>query len=453
MQREERPASGGVREVIKTVKVAPSAGALVMWLTLGAKVTVTRMLGNTPGKPDLYDLGETNKLTLRSLTPGKYQVKVTHPDYDPFTDTVVIGKGEVVPLLPPLISKYGSIIVGGVPRGSKLALDGKELKSTEYKTDEQGRIVILRVLVGKHTLKASQVGYDDWTGQIEVKPGEPTPETAILKAATVALSVRTKPGAQVYLDNVSQREVPASGLIVIPGLAPGQHRLHVSRDGFERADRQVTLTLSERSPVIEIDLVPIAESSEAALDDINPQLNWIPKPANWSFEKRGIVVRGENIVFFKGVNERGEFNKYGNFTMDLGLSLAGGKGAAWIVRAKDDKNYYLFELVNSRGSDGEKKFNFYICKDGVLSAPRATKVVEDIDNPKAFLRIKLEVRGNRFKHDIKVTTDKEPQMRPLGDLKDDRNTFSIGGVGFRGGNGMDPVINELHLIPEKKVTQ
>ncbi len=208
------------------------------------------MSGNTPGKPDLYDLGEQNKLTLRSLAPGKYQVKVTHPDYDPFTDTVVIGKGEVVPLLPPLISKYGSIIVGGVPRGSKLALDGKELKSTEYKTDEQGRIVISRVLVGKHTLKASQVGYDDWTGQIEVKPGEPTPETPILKAATIALSVRTKPEAQVYLDNVSRGEVPASGLIVIPGLAPGQHRLHVSRDGFERADKQVTLTLSERSPDI-----------------------------------------------------------------------------------------------------------------------------------------------------------------------------------------------------------
>ena len=110
-----------------------------MWLTLGAKVTVTRMLGNTPGKTDLYDLGQQNKLTLRSLAPGKYRVKVTHPDYDPFADTVVIGRGEVVPLLPPLISKYGSIIVGGVPRGSKLALDGKELKSTEYKTDETGQ--------------------------------------------------------------------------------------------------------------------------------------------------------------------------------------------------------------------------------------------------------------------------------------------------------------------------
>ena len=115
----------------------------------------------------------------------------------------------------------------------------------------------------------------------------------------IALSVRTKPGAQVYLNNVSQREVPASGLIVIPGLAPGEYRLHVSRDGFERKDRQVTLTLSERSPVIDVELVPIAESSEAALDDKNPQLNWTPRPANWSFEKRGIVVRGEKHCLFQ----------------------------------------------------------------------------------------------------------------------------------------------------------
>ncbi len=205
---------------------------------------------------------------------------------------------------------------------------------------------------------------------------------------------------------------------------------------------------------LEVDLVPIAESSEAALDDNNPKLNWTPPPTNWGFEKRGIVVvRGENIVFFKGVNERREFNQYGDFTMHLGLSLAGGKGAVWIVRAKDDKNYYLFELVNSRGSGGEKMFNFYICKDGVLSPPTSRKVVDDIDNPKAFLTIKLEVRGNRFKHDILVNTDKTPEMRPLGDITDDRNTFSIGGVGFRGGNGMEPEIHKLYLIPEKRKTQ
>ena len=45
LQREERPASVVVKEVIKTVKVAPTDGALVMWLTLGAKVEVTPMSG------------------------------------------------------------------------------------------------------------------------------------------------------------------------------------------------------------------------------------------------------------------------------------------------------------------------------------------------------------------------------------------------------------------------
>jgi len=420
-----------------------------MWLTLGAKVVVTPMRGNRPGTPLKFDLGEKNKLTLRSLAPGDYQVEVTHPDFDPFTDRVVIGRGEVVPLLPPLISKYGSIIVGGVPRGSKLTLDNKELKSTDYKTDEQGRIVISRVLVGTHSLKVSQPGYDDWTGKIEVKPGEPTPETAILKTATITLSVRTRPGAQVYLDNASRGEVPASGLIVIPGLAPGQHRLHVSLDGFERADKQVALTLSERNPVMEVELVPVAESTEAAVDDNNPQLNWTPKPTNWGFEKRGIVVRGENVVLFKGVNEQRQFNHYRNFKMHLGISLGSGKGAAWIVRARDDKNYYLFELTNSKGSGGKKMFNVYIAKDGVLSFVKGTAVVDDIDNPKAFLRITVEVRGNRFIHNIEVSTDTRPQMRPLGDFTDEKNTFAIGGVGFRGGNGLEPVIHQLHVVPEK----
>ena len=408
----------------------------------------THVRVTSPGTPRNINLGDKNKLTLPSLPPGKYQIKVTHPDYDPFTDTVVIGKGEVVPLLPPLISKYGSIIVGGAPPGSKLTLDGRQLTSGDYKSGEQGRIVISRVLVGKHSLKVSQAGFDDWVGQIEVKPGEPAPETAILNPATITLSVRTKPGAQVYLDDVSQNEVPASGEIVIPSLAPGRHRLHVRLDGFERADREIALTLNERKPVVAVELSPVAESIEAALDDNNPQLNWTPKPA-WGFEKRGIVVRGDAIALFKSANEQRQFNHYRNFTMHLGLSFANGKGAVWIVRAKDDKNYYLFELTNSKGTGGKKMFNAYICKEGVLSFVKGTAVVDDIDNPKAFFRITLEVRGNRFIHNIEVSTDARPEMRPLGDFTDEKNTFAIGGVGFRGGNGIEPIIHQLHVIPAK----
>ena len=451
MQREERPATRVVvREVIKEVRVGPSAGALVMWLTAGAKVAVAPLAGDKPGRPLEYDLGQNNVLKLRSLSPGKYQVRVTHPDYQPYTETAVVVKGEVVPLLPPLVSKYGSVVVGGAARGAKVSLDGKTLSTADYNTDGQGRIVIPRVLVGGHMLKVSQAGYDDWSDQIEVKPGDPTPVAVLASAATITLSVRARPGAKVYLDDVERGEVPPSGLIAVPGLKPAPHRLHVQLDGFEPADRNLPLTLSERAPVVSVELAPIAESGEATINDTNPRLNWTPDPAGWGFEKRGIVVRGEDAVLFKSANERRQFNHYRDFTMRLGLSFANGKGAAWIVRARDAKNYYLFELTTSKGASGRKTFNFYICRDGVLKLVDGIKVVDDIDNPNAYLHVIAIARGNQFRYEIEVSTDAKPQRRPLAIFTDKDNTFPIGGVGLLGRGGMETVLHQLHVFPEVK---
>lgn len=452
MEREERPTTETVarKRASDNIRVAPNHGALVMWLTSGAKVSLTPIPGSKSTKPQNFNLGQNdNKLTLPSLLPSRYKLEVTHADYQPYVKEVVVGRGEIVSLLVDQVSRYGSIIVGGSPRGSKLVLDSRELGAADYQSDEQGRLVIRKVLVGKHTLKVSHQGFDDWVGNVEVKPGEPTPETAILKSATISLSVKTRAGAQVYLDNVSRGEVPQNGLIVISDLPPGSHRLSVRSDGYEQFDKELTLNLNNRSVTTDVELTPVAESSEAAIDDVNPRLNWTPDPAGWGFEKKGIVVRGSNLLLFKSANEKRQFNYYRDFTLHLGFSFENGKGAAWIVRAKDFKNYYLFELTTSKGAGGRKMFNVYICKDGNLEFVKGTNVVDDIDNPKAFIRIVLQARGTRFIHNIEVSTDARPELRPLGDFTDDKNTFPIGGIGLQGLKGAETVIHQFDVIPAK----
>lgn len=452
LEREERPTSETAARKLASdkIKVAPNNGALVMWLASGAKVSLTPIPVTKSGKRQDYNLGQNdNKLTLRSLIPSKYKLEVSHSDYQPYVKEIDVGRGEIVSLLVDQVSRYGSIIVGGAPPGSKLLLDGRELAAADYKSDEQGRLVIRKVPVGKRILKVSHQGFDDWVGNVEVKPGEPTPETAILKPATITLSVKTRVGAQVYLDDVSRGEVPRNGLIVIADLPPGDHRLSVRSDGYEQFDKGLTLSLNNRAVTVEVELIPIAESSEAALDDGNPRLNWTPDPSGWGFEKKGIVIRGSSLLLFKSANEKRQFNHYRDFTLHLGLSFENGKGAAWIVRAKDFKNYYLFELTTSKGAGGRKMFNVYVCRDGNLEFVKGTNVVDDIDNPKAFIRIVLEARGNRFIHNIEVSTDTRPQLRPLGDFTDEKNTFAIGGIGFQGFKGVETVIHQLHVIPAK----
>jgi len=452
MEREERPTTETVarKRASDNIKVAPNDGALVMWLAPGAKVSLTPVLGNRSTKSLNFNLGQNdNKLTLRSLLPSKYKLEVTHSDYQPYVREVTVVRGDIVSLLVDQVSKYGSIIIGGSPPGSKLVLEGRELVAAEYQSDTQGRLVIRKVLVGKRHLKVSKTGFDDWEKDVEVKPGEPTPETAMLKPATITLSVKTSAGAQVYIDDVFRSEVPRNGLLAIPDLTPGGHRLSVRLDGYEQFDKELTLNLNNRAVPTDVELIPIPESSAATIDDANPRLNWTPDPAGWGFEKRGIIVRGGNLLLFKSANERRQFNQYRDFTLHLDISFENGKGAAWIVRAKDLKNYYLFELTTSKGAGGRKMLNVYICRNGNLEFVKGTNVVDDIDNPKAFINIILEARGNHFIHTIKVSTDAKPELRPLGDFTDEKNTFAIGGIGLQGLKGVETVIYQLQVIPAK----
>ena len=453
MEREDRPTTetAAQKRASDKVKVAANYAALVMWMTSGSKVSLTPVPGSKSNPPQNFNLSQNNKLTLRSVRPSKYKLEVTHPDYQPYVQEIVVGRGEIVSLLVDQVSRFGSIIVKVSPPGSKLELDGRVLGAADYQSDEQRRLVIRKVPVGKRTLKVSHPGFDDWDGNVEVKPGEPTPETAVLKAATITLSVKTRVGAQVYLDDVSQSEVPGSGLLVMADLAPGDHRLSVRLDGYEQFDKKLTLSLNNRAVTEEVELIPIRSSSEATIDDVNPRLNWTPDPAAWGFEKKGIVVRGGNPVLFKGANERRPFSYYDDFTMQLLLSFQNGQGAAWIVRAKDFKNYYLFELTTSKGQGARKGvFKVYICRDGNLESGPGTDVYDDIDNPRATIRILLEARGNRFHHKIEVSTDKKPELKTLGDYTDEKNTFAIGGIGFQGLKGMETVIHQLNVTPEKK---
>jgi len=129
MEREERPTTETVarKRASDNIKVAPNDGALVMWLAPGAKVSLTPVLGNRSTKSLNFNLGQNdNKLTLRSLLPSKYKLEVTHSDYQPYVREVTVVRGDIVSLLVDQVSKYGSIIIGGSPPGSKLVLEGRD---------------------------------------------------------------------------------------------------------------------------------------------------------------------------------------------------------------------------------------------------------------------------------------------------------------------------------------
>jgi len=98
----------------------------------------------------------------------------------------------------------------------------------------------------------------------------------------------------------------------------------------------------------------------------------------------------------------------------------------------------------------KKSFKFYVCRDGELSLKDSIKVVEPIDYPDASFNLVLEARGNEFAHKILVDKAPKPEYQPLAVFTDKDHTYTIGGIGFRGINGTEMLIQSFFVMPEKK---
>lgn len=446
----EQSASSGAKagDLAQRYRPAPQlgVGTIVLIAPPGAAVS---LISQVRGKDhtDKFTLDEDKDvLTLSKLKPGTYVIRATHPDYKDRVETVTIKSGDVKSYNNFLAPKYGEIVIGGAPMDVAIKVDNQPADPKLVKRDsEQGKITISRLLEGKHVVTLSKEGYDPWTKEITVVPGETAPETAEVKLATVTLTVSAKPGARVYIDGADRGAILPEGKLIIEDLLPGTYKMRVSLDGFDDYEQPVTLTLADRRPVSNINLTPIAESVERAEDFTTGASKWIV-PGNWKLDKKGLIITGDEAGLFKDPTEGRPFNIYFDFDLEFDVRFSNGKGVSWIVRAKDVKNYYLFELTTS-----PRRFNFYLCREGNCQLKDARPLVEKLDEPGDSFRIRFEARGSKFTAKLSrflAPTPDGPQ--PIGQFEDRENTFSYGGIGFRGMNGSEALLQSLVVIPVKR---
>jgi hypothetical protein len=445
IEREEAPGPSAGKVNIKVV--TPNEGALVLWVVPEATVTLTPLRNQQEGRPREYDLGSGNKLTIPLISPGQYKLSVKHADYDLFTETITIAKGAPTALLPGLVSKYGSINLVGAPAGAKVWLDGQELDPAKLKSAGE-EITIPRVPVGKHRLKVSKEAHVDLEkDELEVFPGESTAVSAKLELATVTVTFESMPGAEVYIDNQKRGAIQPEGQVVIT-LLPGSYLARVVKDGYEATEAALELTLAERRPVKRVELTPIAESSEASLDFNLGMRQWYPAPSQWRIESgsfRGLRVSGDELALFKGATESRRFNVYFDFKLVLDLRFLNGKGAAWIIRAKDPQNYYLLELAAAQSENQRKQIYFSICRDGRCEVNKSFPLPAEIDQPRAALHLVVTAQGSKFQ----VTLDAGNGSNVIGNFAD--ATFAYGGIGLRAVNGLEMLVQNLVIIPLPRV--
>jgi hypothetical protein len=432
-------------EFVKVV-VRPNKGYLSVVAVPAATVTLTPLPPNQKKGSVIKEVieDEDGSLNLINLLPGKYKILIEHDDYHPYSDTVQVdpARPDIFVAGRKMVSKFGGVRIGGVQPGAKIFLDDNKVNSTNQNSDDQN-IVIPKIAVGKHQLKISKEGYVDFSREFEVLPGRQTFISVILDPATVILKINSQSGAKVYVGSEERATIPSDGKLSIP-LIPGRHTIRVSKDGYQDWRREMTLSL-DNSPVTEIiNLIPIPSSLEGDWQPALEARKWYPQASGWRFDKSGAIIKGPKTIFFDTEPNR-DFNIYKNFKIEFDVVFANGKGVAWVVRAKDPENYYLFEINGPQSNN--PTFHFFICKDGKLEWKDSRPIVEKINNKGDSFHIVFEARGNRFETSMEISSAPSAKPHLIGIFHDD--SFSYGGVGFCGKDQSEALLQTFVVTPLK----
>jgi hypothetical protein len=334
----------------------------------------------------------------------------------------------------------GSLIIGPIDDDATVLINGKKLSDLKIKVTakkEEKQLELDDVPEGFYTLGVRSPRIADWKrDKVQIQGGATTYITTTFEPAVVDLIVKSEPNAQIYLDGIIAGKTSATGELRIPDKEPGKHIIRAEKDGFEPAEKTDTYGIG--SAVVEVRPSRIKSSPEFS-DYFQTSSSFWDAPKTWQVRSGRLLVKGPTEVGLRtGV--------YDNFKMIFDISFANGRGAVWIVRARDKRNYYLFQLGGPTGANA-KFFQSYIYQNGQPRLLSSDRVVEDLSRPDDTYTITIEAKGPTIKHFIKLTSNPAGGPELFSTLTD--STFSYGGIGFGAIGGEEFVVYSVTVLPDE----
>jgi hypothetical protein len=367
------------------------------------------------------------------LPPGLYDIEVTSENYKPFSVKATVKQIGTEPVEAELVPTTGSILIDmpTVVPDVIILLDGQKPARVKNKTGKQ--IEIEDVPVGEHALRITHPSITDWNMTVAVGGGEPTRIAARFDPATANLIVKSEPGADVYIDNNYQGRVAESGELRISNkLGTGEHLIRATKDGFEPA--QLKKNLAAGNEIVQLTLKRIAFSEEFS-DFFQDGITFWEAPQTWKAMRGKMTVTGPEAGLMRD-------RVYGDFQMVFDISFANAVGAAWILRARDKQNYYLFQLTPTT-------FRSYVYQNGQYQLLKSDPVVEDLSRANDSFTITIEAIGPIIKHFIQVkSAPKAEGPQPLSAITN--TVFPYGRIGFGTKDNETFVVNFVNVTPKSK---
>ena len=327
----------------------------------------------------------------------------------------------------------------------------KSFKNTG-KADINGAVDFKEMKAGKYKLSSFLAGYHPEEFEIAVEPNKTTIKRLPLTQITYDFPIRTnvKRGEVRFapLKKDGQNPDGTPNLVptgnycvvvienqkaVVKGLAQGYYNLDVSSpDAPEYEPKQSQIRIPEdikvnSNEVIPSDVVLTNRQSTGTFSLSSVQDDWILPAENWKLDTKGILrTEGIGVALPKSSN----FRYFKDFEMQSTVRLLNDDSIGFVVRAKDEKNYYLIQLTGSK-SKNEYLVTGSIVKDGketerVISNP-IKSILKDVLNDHKYFDVVIKAKGDTFQI---LAENGTGELKPLGNAVFKDNNFPIGAVGL-----------------------
>jgi hypothetical protein len=376
-----------------------------------------------------------NSKFSQKLQPGKYKVEVRSAEYTSFTRDVTIAAGRAEAIIAELKPNFAMLSLPNVKTkpGVKLAVevDKQVLPETSYALN--GTTLEVKVSPpGTHAIHIKQGARILYNSTVTLDAASTKVEVA--EPAKAVLKIESVPTAKVYADDVYCGDVSGDGTLVIDKLSPEEtHRVRVEADRFRTYETDLTLS-TETDTLVKAKLEAIIEFA----DNFANLYKW-DAPPGWAVETQLLKVTGTNTVgLTKDVGFRGA-------EVNFELRMKQGGRASWVLRAKDEKNYYLFSLLAVTATSAQ--FETYICRDGNLGTPVQTDIIPvPLDGTK-WSHFRITMKGNKISHF--VTPSESPDESSISLFQDRDNLFPYGTVGFASLKGEEFYVGGFVVCPDE----
>lgn len=215
-----------------------------------------------PSDADIYldgnPQGVKTPVTITNIPAGEHMFTLKLAGYNDLSGKVVVSGGttlEVYAVLTSTTTDTGALYINSIPGGADVIVDGQSQKV-------QTPTTITNLTAGKHEVKLTKAGYQDFTATVTITAGTTSYLSATLTVLPEigALEISTTPaGARLFIDGADTEKItPAT----ITSLASGEHTYRLVLSGYQDATGKFTIEPA-KTTTVDVTLTKAAKGAGA----------------------------------------------------------------------------------------------------------------------------------------------------------------------------------------------